>query len=153
MDQSWRGARIEKLLRQVETLLHAEREGAALPAERTTAPPIPALKDETALLQRATRLLALRRKRESTFCNDIFGEPAWDILLDLFRARLRNETVCISSACIAASVPQTTALRWVQVLCEKNYVSRRPDPDDARRSLLTLNDEGFEQMKALLAQF
>jgi len=155
VDQTWKGDRIETLLRQVEGLLHAAREDGiriAAPdgSPQPTADPPDA--NDSALLERATQILALRRRRDSAFCDAIFGEPAWDILLDLFAARLRGEPICITSACIAASVPQTTALRWVNVLCDRNYIWRQPDPKDARRSLLWLSDDCFDRLKAVLAR-
>ena len=42
---------------------------------------------EPPALTLARTLYAERRRRDRTFPVDIFGEPSWDILLDLFVAR------------------------------------------------------------------
>lgn len=91
----------------------------------------------------ARRHYAARRIRDRIFDDpDLFGEPAWDILLDLFAAELRGEAISITSACIASGVPSTTALRWVGLLEAKGYVERKPDPVDARRSFVGLTLRG-----------
>jgi hypothetical protein len=41
---------------------------------------------------------------------DLFADPGWDILLDLYAARQEGKQVSVSSLCIAAAVPPTTAL-------------------------------------------
>ncbi len=99
----------------------------------------------------AQRLYKDRRLRDMLdFDDDLFGEPGWDILLDLFVRHSKNEPVSIKSACIAASVPHTTALRWVGVLEHAKLIERREDARDARRSLLVLTDQGFQQMRVYL---
>jgi hypothetical protein len=56
----------------------------------------------------------LRRRRDGAApVKGLFGEPAWDILLDLFIAHCRGDDLQVSSVCIEASVPSTTILRWI----------------------------------------
>ena len=52
--------------------------------------------------------LYMRRSREKIFQPDLFADPAWDILLDLFICDHINRDVSVSSACLAACVPPTT---------------------------------------------
>jgi hypothetical protein len=58
-------------------------------------------------------IIKKRRLRERFFGAELFADPAWDILLDLKAAGLEGQNVSVSSLCIAAAVPPTTALRWV----------------------------------------
>ena len=83
-------------------------------------------------------VIAERRLRERFFDPDLFGEPAWDMLLDLYAARLEHTRVSVSSLCIAATVPSTTALRWLRTLTENGLVCRRADPQDRRRVFIEL---------------
>src|SRR5690349_4592411 len=77
---------------------------------------------------------ALRRR----FLNaDLFGEPAWDILLDLYAAHLKQTRLTLGSICAASGVPHTTAVRWLKALEEKCLVERRADPLDQRRLYVT----------------
>ncbi len=96
----------------------------------------------------ARRTYALRRKRSGIFGNpDLFGEPAWDILLDLFIAAGEGKTVSVSSACIGSAAPATTGLRWLGVLAEEGLVVRENDPEDHRRVLVRLAPAGQAAME------
>ena len=86
-------------------------------------------------------LYKIRRSRDNIFQEpEMFGEPAWDILLDLYISEREDRSVSITSACFAACVPPTTALRWISVLEAKGYVERTPDCLDARRHYVSLTD-------------
>ena len=100
--------------------------------------------------QRLRRMIQERRLRDRFFAPDLFADPAWDMLLDLTAARLEEVNVSVSSLCIAAAVPPTTALRWIKSLTEQGLVERVADPDDQRRIFIGLSDEGFARMCAYL---
>jgi hypothetical protein len=99
------------------------------------------------------RMLRLRRDRERYFPAEIFADPAWDMLLDLTAAQLEGRLVPVSSLCIAAAVPTTTALRWVRSLTEAGLLERRMDPADARRSHIRLSDDASSAMLSYLRLF
>lgn len=99
------------------------------------------------------RLIRLRRDRDRHFPADLFGDPAWDMLLDLVAARMEGVDVAVSSLCVAAAVPTTTALRWVRSLSEAGIFVRRTDPGDARRAFITLSDQAHEAMIGWLRRF
>ncbi|MFM7349396.1 MAG: MarR family winged helix-turn-helix transcriptional regulator, partial [Erythrobacter sp.] len=91
---------------------------------------------------------ALRRKRAAIFGKaDLFGEPAWDILLDLFIAAGDGKSVSVSSACIGSAAPATTGLRWLGVLAEEGLILRENDPEDHRRVLVRLSPRGLSAME------
>ena len=110
----------------------------------------PEQRHETAL-QAAMRALANRRARDNHFYDrDIFGEPAWDILLDLYIHHEKRIDVSVSSACIASAVPATTGLRWIYLLIEQGLLSFEQDPRDKRRRFVRLTPEGYECMTQYL---
>ena len=87
----------------------------------------------------AQRVYAARRVRDAVFAEPVlFGEPAWDMLLDLLAAQGSRKRISVTSACLASSVPLTTALRWITVLESKGLVVREEDEMDARRTFLKL---------------
>lgn len=86
-------------------------------------------------------IIRARRLRDKFFDKSLFADPAWDMMLELLAARLEGRAVTVSSLCIAASVPPTTALRWIKLLCERQIIERASDPTDGRRSFLKLTDE------------
>lgn len=99
------------------------------------------------------RLIRLRRDRERHFPAEIFADPAWDMLLDLIAARMEGTNVPVSSLCVAAAVPTTTALRWIRTLTEAGLLERRTDAVDARRSFVTLSDTAHAGILAWLRRF
>jgi hypothetical protein len=101
-----------------------------------------------AYLALARRAYGLRRKRETIFGNpDLFGEPAWDILLDLYIAQSEGKPVSVSSACIGSAAPATTGLRWLGVLADQGLVVRENDAEDHRRVLVRLTQAGRAAME------
>lgn len=88
-----------------------------------------------------------RRRRTKIFASDeLFGEPAWDILLDLFIAAKERRRVSVTSACIGSAVPSTTALRWITILERNGFLAREADPGDARRVYVKLSARGYSAM-------
>lgn len=88
-----------------------------------------------------------RRRRTKIFrSEDLFGEPAWDILLDLFIAAKERRRVSVTSACIGSAVPSTTALRWITILERQGLLVREADPGDARRVYVKLSARGYAAM-------
>jgi hypothetical protein len=113
-------------------------------AEVPTSRPARPARNHLALARKA---YALRRKRESFFGNpDLFGEPAWDILLDLYIAAGEGKPVSVSSACIGSAAPATTGLRWLGVLADEGLVVREADAEDHRRVLVRLTPAGQTAM-------
>lgn len=96
-------------------------------------------------------LLQARRLRDRYLPADLFADPAWDMILDLMAARLAGKRVSVSSLCIAAAVPPTTALRWIAQLTERGIFVRTNDPADARRVFITISDEAAESVAAWFA--
>jgi hypothetical protein len=99
------------------------------------------------------RLLKVRRDRDRYFPAEIFADPAWDMLLDLMAAQMEQRDVPVSSLCIAAAVPTTTALRWIRSLTEAGLFIRRMDPSDARRTYISLSPGAASAMMAWLRAF
>lgn len=87
------------------------------------------------------RLLRHRRQRAAFFGDDLFSDPAWDMLLDLTAARGERKRVSVTSLCIAAGVPATTALRWIGQMTEQGLFIRVDDRTDRRRAFIDLSDK------------
>lgn len=93
-------------------------------------------------------MIRARRMREHYFSGELFADPAWDMLLDLLLARLEHRTVAVSSLCIAAAVPPTTALRWIKRLTDEGIFVRTADPRDGRRVFIDLSESAAEAIAA-----
>jgi hypothetical protein len=95
-------------------------------------------------------MIRARRLRDQYFRGDLFADPAWDMLLDLMAARLEKNRVAVSSLCIAAAVPATTALRWIKALTDRGLFVRAADPEDGRRVYIELSDDTARSLAAYL---
>jgi DNA-binding MarR family transcriptional regulator len=93
----------------------------------------------------------LRSRRRDLFGDDLFGEPAWDILLSLLQSSLTDRVESVGSACLAAGVPQSTALRWLNLLESRGWVERRSDCEDGRRVHVRLTDKARSTLLELLS--
>jgi hypothetical protein len=96
-------------------------------------------------------VIRARRLRSRYFSEDLFADPAWDMLLDLLQAELAQLRVPVSSLCIAAAVPATTALRWLKSMTEQGLFVRRADPHDARRVFVELAPQTSASMRRYFA--
>jgi DNA-binding MarR family transcriptional regulator len=65
-------------------------------------------------------------------------------------ARIEKSRVAVSSLCIAAAVPATTALRWIKLLTDRGLFLRAADPQDGRRVYIELSDEAARGVAAYL---
>lgn len=121
---------------------------AAVPATGFVTPAgQPSLPDPRMVRQ----VIANRQARARFFDAELFGDPAWDMLLDLTAARGEGAQVSVTSLCIAAGVPATTALRWLTQMVEAGLFVRVPDPADRRRAFIALSDRSLTAMAGYFA--
>lgn len=121
----------------------------------TAAVPLPSFNDYPHGIEDSDKLSKLayaeyndRILRNEHIPGHFLGEPGWDILLDLFIAKLSGLKISITSACIASQVPPTTALRWLSVLEEEGLIGRAVDAKDRRRTWVELTEVGVKSMTA-----
>jgi DNA-binding MarR family transcriptional regulator len=134
----------------VRKLAEVEMELSAQLRPRSPDDSLPALSQWNSEGQFARQLIKERRKREQYFDAQLFGEPAWDILLDLFAAEQEGRNVGVSSLCLAAAVPPTTALRWIKSMTTRGLLVRQADPKDGRRIFVALSPAAKARMLAFL---
>jgi len=114
-------------------------------------PPSQGPSDEK-LAAMATSLYRLRRRRAQYFEPSLFGEPAWDMLLDLFINKALGRRISTTSLCLAADAPQATGLRYIDLLETKGLVQRRSAPDDRRVTLVDLTQQGYRLMRRYVVE-
>jgi hypothetical protein len=136
------------MARELEISAHNDAAPAARSQALPRAPaPAAAGQDHPVWVELARQTYEDRRRRNKIFqSEELFGEPAWDILLDLFISAKERRRVSVTSACIGSAVPSTTALRWISILDRHGLLDREADPGDARRVYVRLSPKGYEAM-------
>jgi hypothetical protein len=114
------------------------------PASSAEAPDVPS--------EAVRSVIRARRLRARFFPEELFADPAWDMLLDLLHAEIAQLRVPVSSLCIAAAVPATTALRWLKSMVQQGLFVRRADPHDGRRVFVELAPETSRAMRLFFGE-
>lgn len=127
----------------LERRLHSLRNAVAVPS---VSPPL--TPEVAARLVKS--VLTARRKREEIFGSELFADPAWDILLQMYAAHVEHRRVSVTAASATASVPATTGLRWLDKLEKEGLLVRENDPFDGRRTWIGLTDHAVSKMKDCL---
>lgn len=97
-------------------------------------------------------VIRARRMRAYFLNGDLFADPAWDMLLELFHAELSHRRLSVKHLSAAASVPATTALRWLTTLVDEGLCSRRDDPMDGRRVYVELTPKAGQALRRYFAK-
>jgi DNA-binding transcriptional ArsR family regulator len=133
LDQDWDGSNSRSVFRWPSALSRIERNAMNL-----------ALKAQVLTLQRAKRTAHIPRP--------LLGEPAWDMLLDLFMQFAGGAKVSTSSLCLSARAPSSTALRHIGLLEEHGLVRRSQSAFDRRVTFVELTDQGVLAVGSYLEQ-
>ncbi|HEX6785393.1 MAG TPA: hypothetical protein VF098_12180 [Sphingomicrobium sp.] len=104
--------------------------------------PIPEVAAET-----VAAVIRARRLRTTYFKSELFADPAWDMMLELFHAELVHRRISTSALCAVAGVPETTAHRWLKNMIDERLFVRREDPLDARRIYVELHPDTSVALK------
>ena len=100
----------------------------------------------------ADRLYAERRRRDALFPDDLFGEPAWDLLLAMFIAREKGQPMILCKAYKAAGVSDTTGRRLLDRMEEEGLITRRRAPRSRKMRIVELTDLAVEKLVDYLAR-
>ena len=124
--------------------------GPAAPLRRSIEP-IPSGEVPNLSVETVREVIRARRLRSRYFPEHLFADPAWDMLLDLLQAEIAQLRVPVSSLCIAAAVPATTALRWLKTMVQEGIFVRRADPHDGRRVFVELAPQTSQALRRYFA--
>lgn len=138
----------EKIIRAVESARLARQQRAPLRQVDSAADAKPsAVQASNDLATRQMALATLRRIRKvrsKYLPQELFSDPCWEMLLDLYDARLSDSDVTVTGLGVMSGVPLSTALRRMQELQEHGLIQRSADRNDKRRQLVGLTDTGLQ---------
>lgn len=139
-------AHLELLRRQVADLQSRIEALSVLEPTTSATEPAPVLGKVEVVIQ-------ARARRARLLPSSLFSDPAWDILLSLYRSHLRELRVSTSRLFASHGIPSSTGVRWIKVLENEGLVERRGDPLDARRFFISLSEKGLTAMTRFFDEF
>ena len=98
------------------------------------------------------RMRRIRLRRNDRVGAQLFRDPSWDMLLDLFTAHQRARPLSVSSLCYSSGVPLTTAMRQLNRLEEHGLIKREGDRSDGRRCFVTPTSKALDAVTATVAE-
>lgn len=96
--------------------------------------------------------LALRQRRAIHIGDDLFGEPAWDMLLGLLKADLDRIVLGLDQVSSFAGVKQETARRWLVILHDRGLVEVFGQDRRGKPMMVRLTSFGIIKMTKLLVE-
>lgn len=98
----------------------------------------------------ARAILASRSHRRELFAGIRFGEPSWDMILELYVAAEGGRALNVTKLCAASGRSMTTSLRHLEELEARGYVLRQADNTDARSNLVVMQHPLRQAVEAWL---
>lgn len=140
-----------KLVRAVKSalLVRQLRRTESRGAEGSAAPDRGGPERTPAQRKRATLddLRAVRKVRSKYFPSELFSDPCWEMLLDLYDGQLGGQDVTVTSLGAASGASLTTALRRMDALQSHGLIERAEDPEDKRRTIVRLSRAGLDAVE------
>lgn len=98
----------------------------------------------------AAAIREFRRARSHFLPADIFGEPAWDLLLELFIADSEGRRLTGADVSARCEIPSTVLARWLKYLSKAGFVIG--DGDGDLTDQLTLSGKGMESLEQTISR-
>lgn len=109
------------------------------------------LTEECQMLCAAKQILERRRLRQREFGSALFGEPAWEMLLELYVRESSGASTTTTQLQAASASPPSTSVRWLQKLQQEGLVNRRSHPVDHGTEFLELTNAARGTLERYLA--
>lgn len=98
-------------------------------------------------------VLSVRRGREALFGRYLFADPAWDIILELYAAKLGNRQLSAAELARAIGLPQSVITRWLAVLTNARLVTRDNVEHGSGEGGVRLTEEAAAKFARLVDQW
>jgi len=92
-------------------------------------------------------VLTVRRARQRIFGRQLFADPAWDLILELYATRLGNRRITASDLARLLGLPASVTKRWISVLVDAGIAKVKIE------GAVELTDEGAGKMARLINQW
>lgn len=99
----------------------------------------------------AGAILQLRQQRQDEFDGSLFGEPAWEMLLELYIRDAEGTAFTVADLIATSNAPSSTAARWFAQLDKLGFVTLRAHPSDQNTEFVDLTGEAKAALERHLA--
>jgi DNA repair protein RadC len=79
---------------------------------------------------------------------ELFGEPAWEMLVEAFIQDVEGAKIAINTLCHSSTATPSTALRIFNKLCQARLLVKVSDPNDGRRHFVELTLQARQALDA-----
>ncbi|WCT72541.1 hypothetical protein PQ455_12955 [Sphingomonas naphthae] len=101
----------------------------------------------------ARKLVRFAAARAEALDGDLFANPAWAIMLDLFIAGELNRRATVEHVGKAAHLSEASAARWFTVLSKRGMVELYQSPDGDGRRLIRLTERSRGKLRDFLTEW
>lgn len=91
-------------------------------------------------------IIDMRRSRDRIFGGDLFGEPAWDMLLNLMVARFDEQGMPVHELAAAIGHPESTTIRYIDAMVADDLLERDNQPINPRDGVVRLTNDAAKAM-------
>jgi len=135
-----------------EDVEHARRLLATLSGDLldVSGPQATRLLNRRAMMEEARNEIARRRLRYKVLPEGMFGEPAWDILLNLY-VEQDGARVTLAELTRILAFPGSTLLRWFNYLEDRGLVRRIEHTTDQRSFYPQLTSKGVDAINLYIS--
>ncbi|MEI6200468.1 MAG: response regulator [Enhydrobacter sp.] len=148
----------DKLVNVMRSALASHRSRVAS-ISGTSTPKLPkpsdAAKSESTEAKRAAlgALREVRKIRRKHLPEELFSDPCWEMLLDLYESHLTMADVTVTGLGVMSGVPLSTALRRIHELQNHGLIDRVDDSTDRRRTYVKLTDKGLDAVDSFFDSY
>jgi DNA-binding MarR family transcriptional regulator len=111
----------------------------------------PGASDAERLRNFARQIYEKRQKRIARFGSQMFGEPAWEMLLLLYLGE-GGERQSQTGLADLSGAARSTAMRWIDHLVRRGFAHREDHPTDKRRNFIILSEKGRQLLELYLSE-
>lgn len=94
-------------------------------------------------------IVMVRQARDAVFGSDLFSDPAWDILLELYTAYLEERPVTLGELTASTRTAPSTMSRWIVALERHGLVRREKEATDIYQVEVRLTPKAVGAIKDL----
>ncbi|MCY1669465.1 MarR family transcriptional regulator [Novosphingobium sp. SL115] len=100
--------------------------------------------------QTAQTTLSLHQLRRDIFGAELASEHSWEIMLTLYVAWSQGSRISVTDLAHETGIATATVVRWLAVLANSQMVARAADPNDGRRTWISLTKAAIEKIEHFL---